>query len=122
MLIEGGEAFFNEIMVVIIPGVAGDAVAAGMAGRERAATGIVVEGEADEGAAAGEDDARIGAAGGIPGEPFHFAMAAIGEPGVEGGGVGGSAGGGDATIIEAEITCDLLHAGGGGDHAERVKK
>ena len=51
--IEESEAFFDEIVVVFVPRIAGDTVVRGVAFGERVGAGMIVQREADDSAAAG---------------------------------------------------------------------
>lgn len=114
-VVEVLEFFLDEVVVVVIPRVAGDAVvAAGLF-----FCGEVVEGERDDRAAAGEDLARVAAAFDITLEPAHVAGVACFDPFEVAIGVGGTGGGGDATVIEAQLSSDELDVGvgDGGSHS-----
>lgn len=91
-------------MVVVIPRVAGDAVV----GAGLFLCGEVVEGEGDDGFAAGEDFARVAAAVEVSFEPGHVAGVACFDPIEVAVGVGGAGGGGDAAVIEAQLSSDEL--------------
>ena len=130
--VEVAEFVLDEVVVVVVPGVTGDAVVWGRgilaAGRRRnglrrdaAATvmvggvaGVVVEGEGDDGLGAGEDFAGVAAAFEVALEPFHVAGLAVGDPLEVVVGVGGAGGGGNTAVIEAELGGDVADVGFGG--------
>jgi hypothetical protein len=107
--VELPEAFFDEVVVVVVPGVAGDAVGAVPLGPVRALP--VGGGEDDEGSGAGDDVAGVGAALGVAGEPGHVSVFAVGDPLLEDIAVGGREGGGDAAVGEAEVEGELADEG-----------
>lgn len=65
LCVELGKAFLDEVVVVVVPGVAGDSVVGGMGFWEWGTASVVVDGEGDDGSAAGKDFARVGTAGGV---------------------------------------------------------
>lgn len=113
-VLEGGvevaEFVLDDVVVVIVPGVAGDAVVGGgvfLAGK-------VVEGEGDDGLGAGEDFARVAAAFEVSFEPFHVAGFAVLDPLEVVVGVGRAGGSSDPAVIEAELGGDVADVGFGG--------
>lgn len=83
-------------MVIGVAGVARDGASGGFGA-------MVADGEGDDGAGFGEDLGGVDAFEGVFLEPRHFAVVLAGEPGLEFFGGGGSLGGGDAAIVEAEF-------------------
>lgn len=104
---EGFHLFLDDIVVVGVPGVSREL------SRLAAGDGItleIVEGENDDGLGAGEDDTGVFAAFGISFHPGHVAVAAVGDPLVEGGRVFGFGSGGDAAFVEAEFAGEFTDA------------
>ena len=101
----------DDVVVVAVPRVRGDAVV----GR-RMGTGVVVEGHDHDGLTAGEDDARVGPALVVAGEPAHVTVFFGGNPILVGVCVFGPSGGGDADFGKAEFECffDKQGLDGGG--------
>ncbi len=87
-------------MVVVIPGVAGDAI--GVVGFGAGGALPVIGGEDDEGFGVGNEEAGIGAAVEVFGHPGHVAVFAIGDPFFEDVAMGGGGGRGDAAVGEPE--------------------
>ncbi len=108
--VEVFEFVFDEVVVVVVPGVSGDAVlgVGVLLARE------VVEGEGDDGFAAREDFARVTAAIDVAFEPLHVAGVSLFDPVEVLVGVGGSGGGGESAVGEAELFGDEADVGFGG--------
>jgi uncharacterized protein YqeY len=124
--VELPEALFDEVVVVVVPGVASDAEGAVAFGAFGALP--VVGGEDDEGFGFGDEEAGIGAAVEVFGHPGHVAELAVCDPLFEEVAMGGGTCGGDSAVGEAEIEsaqADLGlevvghggRCGGGGDWA-----
>ena len=116
------EFFFDQIVVIVVPCVAGDAVAAGVVFGEGVVSWEIIEREADHRAAAGQYLARVAAAMRVALEPGHFAVFAVLDPIEKFLRMACGAGFGEATIVEAGLGGPMFHLCLGRGHARLVKK
>jgi len=102
--IEGLEFFDDEVVVVIVPCVAGDAAGGPRVVRFGLVLArVVVEREDDDRSDAGEDFARVDTAVGIARHPLHVAVFAVVDPLQIGFGVRCAGCFGDPAIVESEL-------------------
>ena len=120
--VEVPEAFLNEIVVILVPGIARDAVAAGAAFGKRTTARIVVQSQADDGFATWQHLARVAAALRSSLQPAHFAMLALRDPIPEERRVTGLLRLGDAAVIEAKLRSPRLDLSDAVAHRWPVKK
>ena len=103
--VEISQLLLNDVVVVVVPGVAGDAV--GRVGLLRSR--IVIESQANHGLCTGQDFPRVGPALGIAFQPGHVTGLARRNPLQELIGVAGTVGGGHPAVVEPELGSDELH-------------
>ena len=107
----------DNIMVIVVPRVPGDASGRTPVGRSgRAFAGKIIHREHEHAAASGQDDPRVGAAFRIAFHPCHVAMASVAQPREKTVGMRRAGGPGDAAIIEPAghgQGFDLAGEGGG---------
>jgi hypothetical protein len=96
-------------MVVVVPGVSGDTIV----GAGLIFGGEIIEGEGNDGPAAGKDFAGIATAVGISFKPGHVAGVTFFHPFEVGVGVGSAGGCGDAALVEAQLPGDEPDVGFG---------
>ena len=106
-------------MIVIVPGIAGDAVAAGVPVRKWRLAGEIIQRQTDERLAAGQHFPWIAAALRRAFEPGHCPVFAIGDPLAEGVCVSRLVRPGDPAIVESQFRRPRLDLC---DHARWVKK
>lgn len=92
---QGLELLGENAVIVAAPAVAGDFGGGGIVAVGVGA--VVVEGEADDGAGAGQNLANVLAFG--VGHPGHVGLVALVEPALEGGGLGAGLGAGLGWVI-----------------------
>lgn len=88
----------DEVVVIPIPGIGGDAVVGGWV-----RTGVIIEGHHHHRLAARQDDARVGAALGVALQPSHIAMLAVLDPILKSVGMAGPLGRRHPQIGKAEF-------------------
>jgi len=99
----------DEIMVVVVPGVSGDTIV----GAGLIFGGEIIEGEGNDGPAAGKNFTGIAAAIEVSFQPGHIAGVAFLDPFEVGVGVGSAGGCSDAALIEAQLPGDEPDVGFG---------
>ena len=116
------EFFFDQVVVIVVPCVAGDAVAAGVVLRKGTVARKIIEGEADHRAASGQDLARVAAAMRVVLEPGHLTVFTVLDPIEKFLRMACGAGFGEAAIVEACLGGPMFHLCLGRGHARLVKK
>lgn len=116
--VEISELFLDDVVVVLIPGIAGDLIGWIRVGRSR----VVVEGKADNSLRAGKNVAGVGSALGIALKPFHVTGLTFRRPAQKLIGMPRPAGRRNPAIVKAELGGNELYVtlGDDGIHGDRT--